>query len=133
MLQEHRNQPPRFDESTSWLVFCCQFEAMVGHKNSIPCEKSMHLLAIPQGLAVSVLHCVPTEATYREITGAMRVATGATPWLQNTAFTWKQGPSSLVSSCRSLPTPSRSWPTTPLLDYLNTVVISKQSMHLSTG
>jgi hypothetical protein len=87
MLQEHRNQPPRFEESTSWVAFPCQFEAMVGHNNWMPCEKSMHLLAILQGQAASVLHCVPIEATYREISGAMKVAIGAIPWPQTTAFT----------------------------------------------
>jgi hypothetical protein len=60
---------------------------MVGHNNWMPCEKSVHLLAILEGQVANVLHCVPTEATYREIIGAMKVAVEATPWPQNTAFT----------------------------------------------
>jgi hypothetical protein len=53
---------------------------MVGHNNWMPCEKSMYLLAILEGLAANVLHCVPTEATYRKITGAIKVAIGGTLW-----------------------------------------------------
>jgi hypothetical protein len=63
----------------------------------------------------------------------MKVAVEATPWPQNTAFTWKQGPSSLASPCRSLPTPSKSWPTTHFSDYLYTMFRRKQAMHFSTG
>jgi hypothetical protein len=69
-----RVKPPRFDESTSWVVFHCQFEAMVG-----PCEKVTHLLITLQGQAADVLHSILTEATYREIIGA-------TTWPQNTAL-----------------------------------------------
>jgi hypothetical protein len=59
--------PLRFNESASWDVFCCQFEATKGH-NWAPPEKNMHLLAIPQGQAGDILQSIPIGVMYKEIT-----------------------------------------------------------------
>jgi hypothetical protein len=64
-----RIKPLRFNKSPSWDAFCYQFKATVGH-NWAPPEKTMHLLAIPQGQAGDILYSIPAEVTYEEITMA---------------------------------------------------------------
>jgi hypothetical protein len=65
-------KPPKFDGSTSWVVFHRQFEAAAIHNDWTQREKSAHLLSILQGQAADVLHSVPAEASYEDIVGALQ-------------------------------------------------------------
>jgi hypothetical protein len=51
-----RVRPPKFDGSTSWTAFHCQFEAVASHNKWTSCEKAMHLLAILQRQVANILH-----------------------------------------------------------------------------
>jgi hypothetical protein len=62
-------KPPKFDGSTSWVVFHRQFDAAAIHNDWTPREKAAHLL---QGQAADILHSVPAEASYEDIVGALR-------------------------------------------------------------
>jgi hypothetical protein len=42
-------KPPKFDGSTSWIVFQRQFDAAATHNNWTPGEKAAHLLSVLQG------------------------------------------------------------------------------------
>jgi hypothetical protein len=64
-------KPPKFDGSTSWVVFR-QFDAAAIHNDWTPREKAAHLLSVLQGQAADVLHSVPAEASYEDIVGALR-------------------------------------------------------------
>jgi hypothetical protein len=57
-------KPPKFDGSTSWVVFHRQFDAAATHNDWTPGEKAAHLLSVLQGQAADVLHSVPAEAPY---------------------------------------------------------------------
>jgi hypothetical protein len=65
-------KPPKFDGSTSWVVFHCQFDAAAIHNDWTPREKAAHLLSVLQGQAADVLHSVPAEASYEDIVGALQ-------------------------------------------------------------
>jgi hypothetical protein len=65
-------KPPKFDGSTSWVVFQRQFEAAAVHNVWTPGEKAAHLLSVLQGQAAQILHSVPAEASYEDIVGALR-------------------------------------------------------------
>jgi chromosome segregation ATPase len=39
-------KPPKFDGSTSWVVFHCQFDAAATHNDWTPREKAAHLLSV---------------------------------------------------------------------------------------
>jgi hypothetical protein len=66
-----RVKPPKFDGTTSWAVFYRQFEAAAVQNNWQPKEKTAHLLSVLQGQA-AIVRTVPAEATYEDITGALR-------------------------------------------------------------
>jgi hypothetical protein len=55
-------KPPKFNGSTSWVVFQRQFYAAAIHNDWTPREKDAHLLSVLQGQAAHVLHSVPAEA-----------------------------------------------------------------------
>jgi gas vesicle protein len=57
-------KPPKFDGSTSWVVFQRQFDAAAICNDWTPREKAAHLLSVLQGQAAYVLHSVPAEASY---------------------------------------------------------------------
>jgi hypothetical protein len=63
-------KPPKFDGSTSWAVFRCQFDAAAIHNDWTPREKAAHLLSVLQGRAADILHSVPAGASYEDIEGA---------------------------------------------------------------
>jgi hypothetical protein len=65
-------KPPKFDGSTSWVVFHRQFEAAAIHNDWTPREKAAHFLSVLQGQAADVLHSVPVEASYEDIVGALQ-------------------------------------------------------------
>jgi hypothetical protein len=65
-------KPPKFDRSTSWVVFHRQFVAAAIHNVWTPREKAAHLLSVLQGQAADVLHSVPAEASYEDIVGALQ-------------------------------------------------------------
>jgi hypothetical protein len=65
-------KPPKFDGSTSWIVFQRQFGAAAIHNDWTPGEKSAHLLSVLQGQAAHILHSIPAEASYEDIVGALR-------------------------------------------------------------
>jgi hypothetical protein len=65
-------KPPKFDGSTSWVVFHRQFDSAAIHNDWTPREKAAHLLSVLQGQAADVLHSVPAEAPYEDIVGALR-------------------------------------------------------------
>jgi uncharacterized protein YfcZ (UPF0381/DUF406 family) len=65
-------KPPKFDGSTSWVVFQRQFVAASIHNDWTPREKAAHLLSVLQGQAADVLRSVPAEASYEDIVGAAR-------------------------------------------------------------
>jgi hypothetical protein len=65
-------KPPKFNGSTSWVVFHRQFEAAAIHNDWTPREKAAHLLSVLQGRAADVLHSVPAEASYEDIVGALQ-------------------------------------------------------------
>jgi hypothetical protein len=65
-------KPPKFDRSTSWVVFQRQFDAAAAHNDWTPGEMAAHLLSVMQGQAADVLHSVPAEASYEDIVGALR-------------------------------------------------------------
>jgi chromosome segregation ATPase len=55
-------KPPKFDGTTSWVVFQRQFDAATIHNDWTPREKEAHLLSVLQGQAADILHSVPAEA-----------------------------------------------------------------------
>jgi archaellum component FlaC len=61
-------KPPKFDRSTSWVVFQRQFDAVAIHNDWTPREKAAHLLTVLHGQAAHVLHSVPAEASYENVT-----------------------------------------------------------------
>jgi hypothetical protein len=65
-------KPPKFDGSTSWVLFHRQFDATATHKDWKPRKKVAHLLSILQGRAADVLHSVTSEASYEDIVGALQ-------------------------------------------------------------
>jgi hypothetical protein len=65
-------KPPKFDGTTSWDVFHRQFEAAALQNNWQPREKAAHLLSVLQGQAAEIVRTVPEEATYEEISGALK-------------------------------------------------------------
>jgi hypothetical protein len=65
-------KPPKFDGSTSWVVFRRQFDAAAIHNDWTPREKAGHLLSVLQGQAADVLHSVPAEESYEDIVGALQ-------------------------------------------------------------
>jgi hypothetical protein len=65
-------KPPKFDGSTSRVVFHRQFDAAAIHNDCTPREKDAHLLSVLQGLAADALHSVPAEASYEDIVGALQ-------------------------------------------------------------
>jgi hypothetical protein len=65
-------KPPKFDGTTSWAVFYGQFEAAAVQNNWKPHEKAAHLVSVLQGQAADIVQTVPAEATYEDITGALR-------------------------------------------------------------
>jgi hypothetical protein len=64
-------KPPKFDGSTSWVVFHRQFDAAAIHNDWTPREKAAHLLSVLQSQAADILHRVPAEASYEDIVGAL--------------------------------------------------------------
>jgi polyhydroxyalkanoate synthesis regulator phasin len=65
-------KPPKFDGSTSWVVFQRQFEAAAVHNVWTPGKMAAHFLSVLQGQAAHILHSVPAEASYEDIVGALR-------------------------------------------------------------
>jgi ribosomal protein L34E len=65
-------KPPKFDGSTSWVVFQRQFDAAAIHNDWTPKEKAAHLMSVLQGQAAHVLHCISAESLYEDIVGALR-------------------------------------------------------------
>jgi hypothetical protein len=65
-------KPPKFDGSTSWVMFHRQFEAAAIHDDWTPREKAAHLLSILQGQAADVLHSVPAGESYEDIVGTLQ-------------------------------------------------------------
>jgi hypothetical protein len=63
---------PKFDGSTSWVVFQRQFDAAAIHNDWTPREKAAHLLSVLQCQAAHILHSVPAEASYEDIVGSLR-------------------------------------------------------------
>jgi hypothetical protein len=64
-------QPPKFDGTTSWAVFRCQFETVAEHNCWMSHEKSTYLITALQGWATDVLHGIPKGASYEETLQAM--------------------------------------------------------------
>jgi hypothetical protein len=65
-------KPPKFDGSTSWVVFHRQFEAAAIHNDCTPRENAAHLLSVLQGQAADILRRVSAEASYEDIVGALQ-------------------------------------------------------------
>jgi hypothetical protein len=65
-------KPPKFDGSTSWVVFQRQFDAAAIHNDWTPREKAAHVLSVLQDQAAHVLHSVPAVTSYEDIVGALR-------------------------------------------------------------
>lgn len=61
---------PKFDESTSWMVYHYQFGVVADHCSWAAHENPTHLLTILQGQATNILHSDPAEATHEDTTGA---------------------------------------------------------------
>jgi uncharacterized protein YhaN len=72
-------KPPKFDGSTSWVVFHRQFDAAAIHNDWTPREKAAHLLSVLQGQAADVLHSVLAEASYEDIVGTLQDRFGDHP------------------------------------------------------
>jgi hypothetical protein len=64
-------KPPKFDGSTSWAMFRCQFQTVAEHNHWTPREKATYLIAALQGRACDVLHGVPRGSTYDETIEAL--------------------------------------------------------------
>jgi hypothetical protein len=65
-------KPPKFDRSTSWVVFHRRFEAAATYNVCTTGEKAAHLLTVLQVQAADVLHSVPVGASYEDIIGELR-------------------------------------------------------------
>jgi hypothetical protein len=57
-----------------------QFEAVAGYNNWAPQEKVMHLLTVLNEQATNVLHSIPAEVMYEELTETLEGTTGTTNW-----------------------------------------------------
>jgi hypothetical protein len=51
-------KPPKFDETTSWAVFCRQFQTVAEQNCWTRLEKSIFLIIALEGRATDVLHGV---------------------------------------------------------------------------
>jgi hypothetical protein len=71
---------PKFDGSTSWVVFQRQFDAAAIHNDWTPGEKANHLLSVLQGRAAHILHSIPAEASYEDIVGRCETDSETTSW-----------------------------------------------------
>jgi gas vesicle protein len=65
-------KPPKFDGSTSWVVFHRQFDAAAIHNVWTPREKAANILSVLQHQAADVLHSVSAEVSYEDIVGALQ-------------------------------------------------------------
>jgi hypothetical protein len=110
-------KPPKFDGSTSWIVFQRQFDAAAIHNDWTSRENAAHLLSILQGQAAHVLHSVPAEASYEDIVGRSETDSETTSWRRLTDHILRPGCRRVVRHCRSSPRPSNSWRTRPLLGF----------------
>jgi hypothetical protein len=59
-------KPTKFDGTTSWAMFRCQFETVGEHNCWTHQEKSTYLITALQGQNTNVLHGVLKGATYEE-------------------------------------------------------------------
>ncbi|KAJ4438245.1 hypothetical protein ANN_14184 [Periplaneta americana] len=69
--RHHNVKTPKFDGTTSWAIFRCQFEATAAHNGWTPAEKTTQLLTALQGQASEILHSVPEDGTAAEIMAAL--------------------------------------------------------------
>jgi hypothetical protein len=90
-------KPPKFDGSTPWTVFHCQFE-VANHNNQTICKTATHLLAILQQ-AAEILHSVPAIVTYED---TVRAPNGCYGDKQLTVPYWSQLKAKIHLSSESL-------------------------------
>lgn len=110
-------KPPKFNGSTYWIQFHCQFEAMAEHSNWADRENVEHTLAVLQELAFDVLRIFPTEERHKDLIRPLKLsAIWATYWQQCTFRCWK---SDLIDNTKSSLPPSTSWPTLLLHAFIN--------------
>jgi hypothetical protein len=94
-------KPPKFDGSTSWVVFQRQFEAAVIHNDWTPKEKDAHLLSVLQGQAAHVLHSAQPKHRTRTSLGRCESDSETTSWRRLTDHTLKPGCRRVVRHCKS--------------------------------
>jgi hypothetical protein len=72
------------------------------------------------------------EQHAKRLLGHQRTNSRTSTWLQCTAVSWREGPNTLVSPCKTLPPLSNSWPTMLFLHKM-TMFMWEHTRHSSTA
>jgi hypothetical protein len=122
----HAAKQPKFDGTTSWAVFCRQFETAAEHNCWTRQEKSTYFITAMQCRATDVLHGIPRCATYEDTLQALEDRFGDQHFAATFRSQLKTRTQKQENPCRTLLQLSNNLPTAPAQHYPNSTYGERQ-------